>query len=185
MVIIDFMKSFRRISSAMLQRIVRVYRSLYFPPTVICAAILVATLFGWQAAKQSLSHDLHTAEEVRVAEAGQAIQSHISMYEQILRGGVGLFQGSDQVTLSDWSNYLTAFNVPGNYPGVQAIGVAQVMTPDQVPDVADFMASQGVDNFQVTPANPTADQYAAVTYLKNVAQETPPSYGFDMYSQKT
>jgi signal transduction histidine kinase len=178
------MKLLRRIFSVVMRRVVRIYRSLYFPPTVICIAILVATLFGWQAAKQSLAHDLRGAEEVRVAQAGQAIQSRISTYEQILRGGVGLFQGSDRVTLDDWSNYLTAFDIAHNYPGVQAIGFAQVMTPDEVPDVANFLASEGVENFQVTPANPSASQYAAVTYLKSISN-MPAAYGFDMYSQPT
>jgi signal transduction histidine kinase len=163
-----------------------IYRSLYFPPTVICLAILVATLFGWQAAKQSLGHDLRTAEDVRVTAAAQSIQSHISSYEQILRGGVGLFQGSDQVTLSDWKNYLSAFNVTDKYPGVQSIGFVQMATAGQLPDIAAFLESQGVPNFQVTPGGEAPGRvYAPVVYNQTVAVNTSPSYGYDMYSEPT
>ncbi|HEX7963657.1 MAG TPA: CHASE domain-containing protein [Candidatus Saccharimonadales bacterium] len=162
-----------------------VYRSLFFPPSVICIAIIIASVFGWQAAKQSLAHDLTTAEDVRIGTAEQSLYSHISSYEQILRGGVGLFQGSDSVTSSDWANYLSAFDVKNNFPGVQGIGFARVFTADQLPDVQAFMADQGVPDFQVTPADPPRDTYAAVVYLQTVAATAPPSFGFDMYSEPT
>jgi len=160
-----------------------VYRSLYFPPTVICVAIIVASFFGWQGAKQSLIHDLNGAEQTHVATAEQAIYTHIASYEQILRGGVGLFQGSDQVTSEDWKNYLAAFNVKGQFPGVQGIGYAQVVTNDQLSDLKDFMAAQNVPDFQIRPAEPQRDTYAPVIFLQTVAATSPPSFGFDMYSE--
>ncbi|HSW98732.1 MAG TPA: CHASE domain-containing protein [Candidatus Saccharimonadales bacterium] len=179
------MDPFRRAVTAALSCAKSVYRSLYFPPTVICAAIIVASIFGWQAAKTSLAHDLRTAEDVRVATAEQSVRSYISSYEQILRGGVGLFQGSDQVTRNDWANYLNAFTSMRNYPGVQGIGYAPVVTPDQLPALQDFMASEGTDNFAIYPADPPRAVYAPVIYLQAIAATAPPTYGFDMYSQPT
>jgi signal transduction histidine kinase len=177
------MNVIRRAYAQVKPRATAMYRSLYFPPSVICLAILIATIFGWQAANQSLEHDLRTAEVVRVNVAQQSIQSHISAYEQILRGGVGLFQGSDQVTRSDWANYLSAFNFKSRYPGVQGIGFAQVVTAGQVPDLQASLAEQGLAGFHITPADPPRDVYAPVVYLETVAATSPPSFGFDMYSE--
>jgi signal transduction histidine kinase len=167
------------------QRSLAVYRSLYFPPTVICAAILVASVFGWQAAKQSLAHDLRIAAETRVFSAEQSIQNHVSSYEQILRGGVGLFQGSSDVTGQDWNNYLDAFNVTEKYPGVQGIGFAKVVKADELPAVKEYLAEQGITNFQINPVDPPRDVYAPSIYLKLVAAAQQPTYGFDMYFEET
>lgn len=175
----------RRHPAAALKLLTAVYRSLYFPPGVICVAILVAAVFGQQAARQSLDHDLQTAAASRVSTAEQAIQSHIASYEQILRGGVGLFQGSTEVTGSDWGNYLSAFDVKDRYPGVQGIGYARIVSRDQLPELYNFMAEQGVTDFSVTPTDPPRDTYAPVIYLQTVAATAPPAYGFDMYSEDT
>lgn len=173
----------RRALSKLHWLVAAIYRSLYFPPTVICLAIIIASLFGWQAAKQSLAHDLHSAEVTHVTTAEQTIGAHIASYEQILRGGVGLFQGSNQVTSEDWKNYLAAFNVKGQYPGVQGLGYARVVTNDELPDLQEFMAEQNVPDFQIKPAEPARDTYATVVFLQTVAATAPPSYGFDMYSE--
>lgn len=175
------MREFTSLLNSARQHSVAIYRSLYFPPAIICLAIIAATLFGWQAAKQSLAHDVHSAAESRVVTAEQSIQTHIALYEQILRGGVGLFQGSDDVTRQDWENYLGAYRTRSQYGGVQGIGYAQVVHNDGVAGLQARMADQGVPDFTITPAG-ERDTYAPVVYLHAVAATSPPVFGYDMYA---
>jgi signal transduction histidine kinase len=164
-------------------RLAPIARSLFFPPVLIVLAILVATIFGWLGAKSSLQQDLKEASDAHIARAEQALQENLTSYEQILRGGVGLFQGSDEVTRSDWKNYLGAFNVARNYPSVQSIGFAQVLPASELPALTQYMASQGVPDFSIKPAASPRDIYAPVTYLETSNAEDSPLFGFDMYAE--
>src|SRR5690348_14166147 len=114
----------------------RIYHSLYFPPTVIFVAVMVATLFTWRSARISLNQDMQSVINTRITSNQHAIQRNLASYEEILRGGVGLLQGSDEVTRADWSNYLNAFDPTHNYPDVQGIGLVRIATPNDLPALA-------------------------------------------------
>ncbi|HSW66328.1 MAG TPA: CHASE domain-containing protein [Bacillota bacterium] len=165
--------------------VARIYHSLYFPPTVIFVAIMIVTIFGWHAARTSLAQNKSMAASSRVRAAEQSIRTNMSSYEEILQGGVGLLQGSDEVTKTDWANYLKAFGLNDHYRGVQSIGYIRLVTPDDAPGLSSYMATQGVDNFTISPVTAGDTVYAPITYAQPIASHLPPLYGFNMYSEPT
>ena len=167
------------------ESLVPVHQSLYFAPGVIFAAFMIASFFGWQAAKTALEHDLSAAASLRIANVERSIRERLASYDQILHGGVGLFQGSDEVNASEWGNYLSAFDIKGKYSGVQGIGFARVFSHDQLPQVQADMAAQGINNFQINPAEPRRDTHAAVIYVQTIASQAVPTPGFDMYAESS
>lgn len=160
-----------------------IYRSLYFPPTIIAVAILVATGITWRSSRLSLNHDIQTAVNSRAATTEQAIRSTMMSYQEILKGTVGLFQGSTDVTSSDWSNFLQAFNLGQDFRRAQAFGFARVVHNDQLDDYLAYMRDQGLPDYQISPADPPRDVYAPVTYVETVSPK-PPRYGYDLYTDK-
>jgi signal transduction histidine kinase len=160
------------------------YRSLFFPPFVVALAIIVATVFGWRAAETSLDQDITSAAQARISTVEQAIQENLNSYEQILRGGVGLFQGSNEVTRDDWRNYLSAFKVEQNYPSIQSIGFARVLSASEIPSLVQYMASQGIRDFTIKPSpEPSREIFAPVIYVESTESNQSPIFGFDMYSE--
>lgn len=164
-------------------KLATIYHSLYFPPTVIFAAIMIVTLFGWRGADTSLSQGIETAANMRIKNTQQSIRTTMASYEEILRGGVGLLQGSDEVTRADWDNYMQAFKLNHDYPGVQGIGYIRLTTPDQAAALREYMATQGIDNFTIAPISESDAVYAPLTYAVMIASRTTPAYGFNMYSE--
>lgn len=158
------------------------YRSLYFPPAVILTAVLIATLFGWQAARQALGQDIAAEANVRADVAEQSLREHMLVYEQILRGGAGLFQSSTEVTLNEWESFLNALDVNRGFAGVQSVGFVKVFDGSELPAIADFMSSQGVSNFQVKPPGKAGDDYASILYAHYVDAKSDPHYGYNMYA---
>ncbi|HEY5806172.1 MAG TPA: CHASE domain-containing protein, partial [Candidatus Saccharimonadales bacterium] len=104
-------------------------------------------------------------------------------YEQILRGGAGLFQSSEIVTLDECESFLEAFNVDKGFSGVQGIGFVKDFDAGELPAVTSFMASQGVNDFKITPNKPARDRYAAILYVHPMGPSKNLPYGFDMYSE--
>ena len=165
------------------RRLLHAYQSILFVPAVVCLAILAATVVGTHTASSSLHHDVDEAANARVMIFEQLLKTQLASYEQILRGGVGLFQGSDDVTQQDFLNYLNAYKLSSNYKAVQGIAFSKVFTADQLPDVLDYLANQDITTFAIQPGGPPRDTYAATIYAQLVASTAAaPTLGYDSYS---
>src|ERR1044072_2859403 len=110
------------IVTALWKRLAGVYRSLYFPPLIIAAAILVATGATWRSSRQALNQDIQSAISMHINSTQRTTLASMKSYEEVLRGGVGFFLGSDEVTREDWRNYVQSYEVKVNYPSAQSIG---------------------------------------------------------------
>lgn len=161
------------------------YRSLYFPPAIIFITVLIATITGWQAAQNSLEQDLINAADMHTIDAEQSIREQIVVYEQILRGGAGLFQSSNEVTLDEWESFLNALGVDKGSAGVQGIGFIRVFGKSELSQTQTFMTNQGVSDYTINPAQPEREEYAAILYIHAVESAQNLPYGYDMYTEPT
>jgi hypothetical protein len=92
---------------------------------VILILSLSLTLWMWQLSKANLQNLAREQFEFRVAEIVSAIHQRMQAYEQILRGGVGLFAASDRVSQEEWKVYVDHLKIQENYPGISGIGFCQ------------------------------------------------------------
>ncbi len=153
---------------------------------VIAGAILIATGVTWHAANQSLQRDKQAAINDRVSTTERTIEDTLNSYEEILQGGVGLLQGSDEVTAGDWANFLTAYSIKTNYPSAQTIGFMKVVPASQVDAFTAYMRSQpGFADYTVHPLSSSAAEYAPLMYAQAVAITSPINFGLDGYSSET
>lgn len=158
------------------------YRSLYFPPAVIFVIIVLASLFAWQGAKTTLNRDISLEANAKADSAERALRDHTAAYEQILRGGAGLFQSSDVVTAEEWESFLNVYDLNQGFIGVQGIGFVEEFNAKDLRAVTRFAKNQGITNFKLTPAEPARDKYATIIYLHVVGDSKNPPPGYDMYS---
>jgi signal transduction histidine kinase len=165
---------------SLLKRLSSVYRSLYFPPLIITAAILVATGATWRSSRQALNSDIQTAVSSHITATQRATFSGMKSYEEVLRGGVGFFRGSNEVTRDDWHNYLQSYEVLINYPSAQAIGFAKEVKAADIDSFTSYMQSQ-IPGFQIHPLTPGKDTYAPLTYAEAIAVKGPLNFGADIY----
>ncbi|MDP3856787.1 MAG: CHASE domain-containing protein [Stagnimonas sp.] len=103
----------------------------------LIALLLVAGLVGaWQTRERLVQYQLQRFNY----EAGRVqwtIQKRMTAYVQILRGGLGLFMASDEVSRRDWSNYVRTLEVERRYPGIRQMSFIAAVRPE---DVAAFVA---------------------------------------------
>jgi signal transduction histidine kinase len=161
-----------------------VFGTLYITPVIVCAAILGATLLTWQGSVQSLERDISVAAHSRMDSLEQTIGQRLASYEQILKGGVGLFQGSDNVTHAEWNNYLEAFVLEDQRWGVEELGYALVFEASKLPAVTAGLQQDGITNFAIRPKRPARPVYAAATFIKPTDARKSPLYGRDLYADE-
>jgi len=162
--------------------LVPMYRSLYFPPAIVFLVIIAGVIFGWQNACSSLYQSISMAAETRANASSQALKAHFLAYEQILRGGAGLFEGSDQVDKAEWDSIIKSFSTGSNFNDMLSIGLIRVFAAADAEEVIRSAERQGIDTFTLTPAQPPTGIYAALMYATPLEPVSSVPYGFDVYS---
>lgn len=169
--------------TGMWKRLAGIYRSLYFPPLVIAVAILVATGATWRSSRLTLNQDIQGAITSHVNSTQRATLGSMKSYEEVLRGGVGFFRGSQEVTREDWQNFIQSYEVQANYPSAQAIGFVRSVREADVPGFESYMQTQ-IPGFSVARSQTVDGTYAVLTYAEAIAIKGQVNFGTNMYNEQ-
>ncbi|MBA3231896.1 MAG: CHASE domain-containing protein [Acidobacteria bacterium] len=151
-------------------------------PSVILAAGLALTLLGaWYAHREGRSQE--ALEFANVAATVQhAIEGRLEAYVAMLRGGTGLFAGSDDVSPAEFRAYVARLELPWRYPGVQGIGFSQIIGPEEREAVAARARQAGLP-FHYWPEQPGDQPVHAIVYLEPLDTLNEAALGYNMFSE--
>ena len=147
----------------------------------IAAFFLALTLAGWYLAGELERQELENRFHARAAEIPLRIESRLSGYEQVLRGSAGFLSASDVVTRAEWRNYIASLRLNERYPGIQGVGFARRVRPEDLPAHTAAMRAEGFPEYRLWPAG-TRDEYTAIVYLEPFSGRNARVLGYDMYS---
>ncbi|MCB1616409.1 MAG: CHASE domain-containing protein, partial [Pseudomonadales bacterium] len=111
----------------------------------------------------------------------QAITKRMQEYEQVLRGGVGLFMASEHVDRKEFQTYVANLLIDTYWPGIQGIGYAQMISPDSLTAHEKSIRSEGFPDYMVYPPG-ERDVYSAIVYLEPFTSRNQRAFGYDMFS---
>ena len=100
----------------------------------------------------------------------------------ILQASKGFYATTGTINRQQWKNYITAFDIYRNYPGIQGLGYAEVIAPSQLDAHIQRIRSEGLPTYTVRPAG-IRDVYTAITYLEPQNERNVRAIGFDMFSE--
>ncbi len=99
----------------------------------LAAVLLAATaLAAWQVDSVIAARD-RSRFDSEVRRIDTAIEERMRAYVQVLRGGVGLFRASDQVTRRDWQRYTATLRLDEGYPGFKSVSFAPEVRREDLP----------------------------------------------------
>ncbi len=150
---------------------------------VILFLSLLITLAAWQLSSSYAEERAQDRFSFQVEEARQAIKKRMLDYEQLLRGGVGLFNSTGSVTRSMWREYISTLEINQHYPGVQGVGFARWITPADLSSHIDAVRAEGFPDYVVKPEGPRP-QYTSIIYLEPFTDRNLRAFGYDMYSNE-
>lgn len=142
---------------------------------------LVATALAW---KLSSDSEVRRTDEIfrhRVAEVTSAVKSRVKVYEQVLWGGVGLFQASKSVDRDEWKNYVEALGLQNHWPGIQGLGWSVPVPAAQKDAFVAKVRSEGMPDFDIRPAG-VRTEYTADLFIEPLDFRNQRALGFDMWS---
>ena len=110
------------------------------------------------------------------------IQERLGAYALILRGGAALFAASATVERTAWRAYVETLRASGSVPGVQGIGFAEVIPPEELAAHVARIRGEGFPDYRVRPPGARA-LYTSIIYLEPFRDRNLRAFGFDMYAE--
>ncbi len=89
---------------------------------VVLALALAASAGGWYIARKSEDLTARKQFDEEVTRIQTALSERMSVYEDVLHGGVGLFAASISVERAEWKAYTEMVSVNQRFPGIDGIG---------------------------------------------------------------
>ena len=151
------------------------------------AGVIAVACFGLVlAASWSLHQVSQRADAARLEGYSRDLRTLISQrmlgHEQILRGGVGLFDASDGVTRSEWQQYVNQLKLAERYPGIQGVGFSERIPAAQRDAHLARVRAEGFPDYAIKPAGARED-YSAIIYLEPFTGRNLAAFGYDMLSE--
>ncbi len=133
----------------------------------------------------SKSTQLHSQDlfKFEVTQIIKAIDQRMQGYQQVLRGGIGLFKASEHVNRQEFHDYVTNLQVDKYWPGIQGVGYAVMLKTEEKNAFVDALRLEGFNEFTVFPAG-IRDNYSSILYLEPFTVRNQRAFGYDMYSEK-
>lgn len=117
-----------------------------------------------------------------VQELTEAVNHRMVAYEQVLRGGIGLFLSTNGVTRQEWQIYITNARLGEYYPGIQGIGYAELLTSVNVEEHVKQIQAEGFNEYKIYPEG-ERELYCAINYLEPFDWRNQRAFGYDMCSE--
>ena len=151
---------------------------------VVLAVSLAITLFSWWLTSDSV--DRRTSDRFRfeATRTTEAIHERMQVYEQVLRGGVAFFRGSEHVSRTDWRDFVATLEIDKYWPGIQGVGYAAMVAPEARADFVAGVRREGFPDFDIKPPG-ERDQYSSIIYLEPFVRRNLRAFGYDMLSEPT
>lgn len=149
---------------------------------VVLGISLLLTIAGWSISRAYVQERAQDRFDFEVDTAVQAIAKRMQEYEQVLRGCLGLFKSSDQVSRAEWREYVSTLLIDTYWPGIQGVGYAQMLAPDEVEAHVAKVRAEGFSNYRITPGG-EREHYTAIVYLEPFSGRNLRAFGYDMFSE--
>jgi PAS domain S-box-containing protein len=157
-----------------------VYRALAVATALVLSGTF--TFSSWHFAQEAAEQEARIRFEFRASQIADAIRGRVVDYEQVLRGGVGLFAASESVERAEWRAYVEHLHIEMIYPGIQGIGFVPLVSAEQKARHELSVRKEGFPTYAIQPSG-DRPLYAPVMYIEPFRGRNLRAFGFDLYSE--
>jgi len=153
-----------------------------WPAWAMLAVGLLLSIFAGFQVKQGVEADAVRQFAFTCDQVALKLQERLSAYALILRGGTALFAASVSVERQEWHTYVETLRAARSIPGVQGIGFALLIPPQQLARHIAAIRAEGFPEYTVRPPGERA-VYTSIIYLEPFRDRNLRAFGFDMFSE--
>lgn len=114
----------------------------------------------------------------------ESIEDRLLNHQDVLLAGAGLFDVRGDITREQWRTFTHRLALDAHHPGIQGVGFAAVIQPEQLSAHEAQIRSEGFPEYQVRPST-ERDFYTAIVFLEPFTNRNLAAFGYDMFSEPT
>jgi signal transduction histidine kinase/CHASE1-domain containing sensor protein/ActR/RegA family two-component response regulator len=156
-------------------------RATWWAAWIALLLSLVLTVLAWRLAYDRSVQASQAELQSRVTAIASRIEERVLAYEQLLRGGAGLFAASGDVDRTRWRAFVASLGL-ASLPGIEGIGYAQWLSPAEVAAHVESVRAEGRPDYRVFPPG-ARDAYTSIVLLEPLHGRNRRAIGYDMYSE--
>lgn len=145
---------------------------------------LALTVGAYRAVESQSTAAVQEKFDIKLDEISHNIEQRMATYVQVLRSGIGLLHASTEVSRWDWYKFIANLQLDELFPGIQGVGYAEWVQPDELADYEAAVQAQGFPGFSIQPAGPR-EIYSSIIFLEPFDERNRQAFGYDMFSQET
>ncbi|MGE4318475.1 MAG: PAS domain S-box protein [Deferribacterales bacterium] len=154
-----------------------------FLPYLVFIIFLAFSVFLYHESNVSLRNDINKTLSLNSKDMVNAVVSRMSTYEQVLRGGEGLYVANDyEVSRSMWQNYISRLRLQDKFPGMQAVGFTKIVWKKDAAEHIYRMRASGIKDYEIHPENYN-EKMVVVNNMYPETMENLRVLGFDLHSE--
>jgi len=152
------------------------------PAWCVLALALCGTALAWYSTHFASLREAQSRFEVEVGGVQIDLADRLGAYEQVLRGSVSTFYSWRSVTRENWRHFVENLQLSDNYPGIQGIGFATVISLAKLPAHVRQVRGEGFSGYRVWPEG-ERPFYTSIVYLEPFDWRNQRALGYDMFSE--
>ncbi|MCB9959015.1 MAG: CHASE domain-containing protein [Rhodospirillaceae bacterium] len=142
---------------------------------------LAVTLVVWRVERDLEQQVVNETFASRIQLIEARIASRMLAYEQVLRGGVAVFSTFQTVTRDNWRSYVAVLDLDRDYPGIQGVGYAQRIRPEERAAHVAAVRAEGFPDYDIRPEG-DREELTSIVYLEPFDARNQAAFGYDMFS---
>lgn len=152
------------------------------PAWCVLAISLCGTAVSWYFTHSATLREAHDRFETEIGVVQVDLLDRLRAYQQVLRGGASALYSWPSVTRENWRRFVTNLHIADNYPGIQGIGFAQVVSPAEREAHERQVRREGFPHYRIWPEGERTT-YTAIVYLEPFDWRNRRAFGYDMFQE--
>lgn len=151
-------------------------------PWLILVSGILLSLGLWDNSRRHADEKTRVEFEFQVDRVVSSLKNRMEANEQILRGVVGLFDASHDVSRGEFRSYVAALSLAQRYPGIQGVGFSRVVAREHMAAHVREVRAEGLPEYEMLPLG-ERDVHTSIVYLEPLDWRNRRALGYDMYSE--
>lgn len=150
---------------------------------VVIAGVLLSALIGYNLDLRN-KYSADKRFDLLADRLVQLIEKRLIDHQAVLLAGAGLFDVQENVSRQQWRTFTDRLALQEHHPGIQGVGYAVNIPPEQLAAHEAQIRSEGFPHYQLRPAG-ERDLYTAIVFLEPFEGRNLSAFGYDMFSEPT
>ena len=126
---------------------------------VSLAATMLITFYAWNYASEREYQEGQAALAALATDTEQALADRIAIYERALDAASGFAANSEEITPSEWREYVAGLDLPRAFPGMNGLGFFQAVPAERMPAFREQFEREHGARYRIHPEVDRAEHF--------------------------